>query len=359
MIPRCVLAVVVVLGAGTFTTVGHAARARRRLRCVAPATTASQPRVADQACFAAFRGAEMQIQAGQLRAAKERFLACSQAVCAKFLQQQCAQRYSQLEPEIPSVIPLFNDADGEPRADVKVSVDGEPLASRIDGRAFPVDPGYHTFTFSADGGLVARQNLTILQGQRNRAIEVSLKSGGATTPQLAGLKSGDGAVRRPAPRSVASEGVAAERVETGRKARPLATRTQPRPEEPPALIETPSAPPPDAPQAPARSRVLTYTVGGVGVAGLAAGGLLTYWGRVDNDRLAQCSPTCPSGAVDHVRHLYLGANIAFGVGVAALAAATWIYFRDGSHHPQSSASGTRMDVRASASGAVAGLRGTF
>src|SRR4051794_17507960 len=268
MAPRCVLVVIVVLGAGTLPTAGQAAGGRRRPRCVAPATTSSQPRVADQACFAAFRGAEMQIQAGQLRAAKERFLACSQSICAKFLQRQCAQRYSQLEPEIPSVIPLVSDADGEPRADIKVSVDGEPLTSRIDGRAFLVDPGYHTFTFSADGGVLARHNFTILQGQRNRAIEVSLKSGGGAQPQLAGLSSGGGSSLQPAPRSVASEGVSLEGTRRARKARRLAVHDQPSPE-PGALINPPTAAPADVPEAPKRSRVLTYTAAGVGVAGVA------------------------------------------------------------------------------------------
>jgi hypothetical protein len=58
--------------------------------------------------------------------------------------------------------------------------------------------------------------------------------------------------------------------------------------------------------------------------------------------------------------MYIGANIAFGAGVAALAAATWSYFRVGSSQEQQSASNaTRLDVRASKSGAVAGLRGTF
>ena len=73
--------------------------------------------------------------------------------------------------------------------------------------------------------------------------------------------------------------------------------------------------------------LLAYALGGLGVVAAGAGGLLTYWGRVDNDRLAVCSPVCAQGAVDHVHRLYVSADVAFGVGAALIAGATWAYAR--------------------------------
>ena len=175
--------VVVAVLAVTFSaSLGDAASRRGRQRRIRAATSVTQPDVEDQACLAAFRSAEMHVQSGQLRAAKDRLLACAQPTCSKFLREQCAGRFSQMQSEFPSVIPLASDDSGQPRSDVQVAIDGEALASRADGRAFPVDPGWHNFTFSADGEVFARQKIVILQGQRNRTIEVSLKTSGDSRP---------------------------------------------------------------------------------------------------------------------------------------------------------------------------------
>src|SRR5256885_1377897 len=68
------------------------------------------------------------------------------------MRQECIRRFAQLGNDIPSVIPVVTDAAGSPRVDVQVTMDGELLTSRLDGRSLPVDPGVHEFTFSADGG---------------------------------------------------------------------------------------------------------------------------------------------------------------------------------------------------------------
>ncbi len=56
----------------------------------------------------------MHVKPGHLRAAQARLLACAQPICDKFIRRQCAQRYSNIEPEVPSVIPLVNDDVGKP-----------------------------------------------------------------------------------------------------------------------------------------------------------------------------------------------------------------------------------------------------
>ena len=109
-----------------------------------------------------------------------------------------------------------------------------------------------------------------------------------------------------------------------------------------------------------RRPVLAFVLGAGGLAAIGAGALLTYWGRADNDRLGACSPGCPSGAVAHVHHLYIGADVAFGVGAAALAGASWAYLNHRKRRAETNDDASlRVDVRPTTSGAIAGVRGTF
>ena len=100
-------------------------------------------------------------------------------------------------------------------------------------------------------------------------------------------------------------------------------------------------------------------------AGLAAVGtsfLLAHWGREDNVRLDRCAPNCSQDSVDHVRNMYIAADIALGAGIVAIGAATWLYLS----HPDAeeparaeSKQAYRFDVRPLASGAFATVRGAF
>src|SRR5215471_7905341 len=128
-----------------------------------------------RACGVTFRTAVQLEQSGHLRQAKDQFLACSKTSCGAVLKQRCASRYSQLDSDIPSVVPLVSDENGDPRVDVQVTIDNEVLTSQLDGRALPVDPGVHEFSFTADGSVLATQKIMIVQGQRNRPISIALQ----------------------------------------------------------------------------------------------------------------------------------------------------------------------------------------
>jgi hypothetical protein len=98
--------------------------------------------------------------------------------------------------------------------------------------------------------------------------------------------------------------------------------------------------------------------------GLGSYALLTSWGRKDNDVLVQCAPGCMQKSVDHVRRLYLAANISLGAGIAALGAATWLLLRSsvGSRTAEGATprwSRHALEVIPLSAGAVATLRGAF
>ena len=120
--------------------------------------------------------------------------------------------------------------------------------------------------------------------------------------------------------------------------------------------------------------VLSYVFGGVGLAGVAGYFVLNTWGRKDNDALGSCSAAgqlCQTSDIDHIRKLYLAANISGGIGLAALATSAWLYIRSSSsseeNPPARSAaprSGREVALRmvgfnAGSSGALATVGGAF
>ena len=307
-----------------------------------PAFSRTRRARAPTSCVSTYQEAHGLEVAGRLQDAQRLYLACTRTTCGALLRNECQLRYTQLAADIPSVIPVVTDAAGRPVTDVRVTIDGEALTARIDGRAIAVDPGVHTFAFEMSDGAVAARRIVILQGQRNLPLAVSLR---------AGARNGDG-------RDAETEPPRAAR---GPAARPEDTaeleKEGPASPGPPAPSEIPDEEAPVAP--PSGHPALPYLLGGVGVAALGGAGLLTYWGRRDNDLLAGCTPACPAASVDHIRKLYLAADVALGVGVAALAVATITLV---SHHGESdvlATRGYRFDLRPTASGALACLAGAF
>lgn len=283
----------------------------------------------DRACSAAYSRAKDSERSAHLLEARELLQTCAKAYCGKVLYEACTAMYTQVEADIPSVVPVVIDGNGAPRTDVQVTMDGEPLAARIDGRAVPVDPGLHEFVFSTSDGVFATRKVLVVEGQHNRAI----------SPE---------ASNQPAPdRKLAAVG------NTGSTGEPEKGAS---PEGPKLAADNGVAEPP----AKRRSLMLPYTLASVGLVGLAGFGLMTEWGRKDNTELAQCSPACPPSSVNHVRRMYVAADVSLGVGIAALAGAYWAFVHSRSgNDEQSNEQALLFDVQPTRSGAVAGVSGSF
>lgn len=131
----------------------------------------------------------------------------------------------------------------------------------------------------------------------------------------------------------------------------------PRVEPPPPDRDRPppdvDRPPPDGgavvPAAPApaprgrRVTTLTAVSGGVAIAGLATGAMLGLSAR-GRYRECEASVTCSPGELDSIRARALGADVALGIGVTALAFTAWRYL--------TSAGAAPLVVPASDGGAV-------
>ena len=264
-------------------------------------------------CSGAYRHARESESAVLLREAQRAFRACAATTCSSSLRQRCASKADQLDMDIPSIVPLVTDQAGAPRLDVEVRMDGVLVSPHIDGSALPVDPGLHEFAFDVGGSLVTKR-IMIAQGQRNRPISISLRK----------------QVARDQPPGAAQHVVA----------------------------RLPAPTPPEASRS--RSLALPIVLGSVGLLGGASYALLVYWGRQSNARLAQCTPDCPSASVQHIRNLYLAADISLGVAIAALGTATWLLLTGDSatERPKSPPS-YALNLQPLRSGAFASIAGSF
>lgn len=85
---------------------------------------------------------------GHLLDARRLFLMCSDEACPAPVKSQCAKWAAEVEADLPSVVFGARDASGADLYDVDVLMDGKLLTSKLDGRAFPLDPGRHVFSFA-------------------------------------------------------------------------------------------------------------------------------------------------------------------------------------------------------------------
>jgi hypothetical protein len=300
----------------------------------------------EEACLNVLKDAKAKEQEGELQAARVLLRQCAQTPCSAFVRQQCANKNTKLEMDTPSVVLLVTDAAGGSRTDVQVKVDGEPFASALDGRALPINPGMHDFSFIADGHVFATQRILIVQGQRNRFITANIgkpgSRGAVAADESAGPTSEEQAAKLPVARPRVKMEASADKKQ--------AAETE-------ATAESTS----EEAAAPKHRRILPLVLTGVGVASLGAGAVFTLWGRKDNTNLSNCSPDCSAATLSHIKRVYQTADIAIGVGVAALAAAYWSYaFSQGSSgESKSSETALRLDVAPTTSGGFAAVSGRF
>jgi hypothetical protein len=263
------------------------------------------------ACIAANESAQDLRRAGRLRAARAKLVECVAAACPGPLREDCAARLSEVDAAMPTLVLEARDEGGRDVATVRVTMDGQPFAARLDGAAVPTDPGEHTFTFEADGHPRATKVIVVREGDKGRHERVTL-SGGEGVP-AAPAKSAPGAAGASNP--IGAAGASSESGAT--------------PHERPLVDGGVTASPPGQAQ-----RVIGLALGGAGVAGLALGGVfgLVSKSTYDNALSSQCAnrdPTrCSPAGQDDGRTAHQQATVStvgFIAGGALLAAGVVVY----------------------------------
>jgi hypothetical protein len=298
-------------------------------------------------CEATWRDAQERSDAGRLRQARDLFLECARPMCGSVFVKQCVTKLTQLEADIPTIVPLATDEAGSPVVNVQVKADGEVVALKLDGRALPMDPGLHELSFSTwEHGVFATEKVMIVEGQRNRQIAVSFRKADAARAGV--IAAAPGAVSSSAPDKSALEKGASDSSASVRPASDVA----------PAAASHEAS----GGVLPARRgrSAFPFLLGGVGLASVGAGALMTYWGNKDNTALKSCSPNCASSDVAHIHELYLASDITFAAGAAALGLAGVLLLTGHSSSdggpPRTT---TGLAVQPTPSGAFASWTGTF
>jgi len=220
------------------------------------------------ACVNAYESAQVHRRAGALLAAHEELIVCAQASCPASARQDCIKWLTEVDAALPSIVIAARDAHGRELRDVRVLVDGKPITERLDGKAIPVDPGVHTFRFESAGAETVKQQITVREGEKSRAVPVTLSR--------------------------------------------LEHRTPPSPTPPAEQRPTP---------------VLVYVLGGVGVAALATSGVFGWlsYSKERDLRDQNCAPNCPADDVDRIEKQRHVSDVALAIGGVALAGAAVLY----------------------------------
>jgi hypothetical protein len=214
----------------------------------------------DACVSASEKGQDLRDQ-GHLRSARALFVTCAAERCPTVVQKDCAAWLSAVDAKLPSVSVHARDGTGRDLTDVRVLVDGETLATQLDGRAFDVDPGSHTFRFVTPGSPEATQTLVLREGEKSRPVDVTFG------------------------------------------ARPL-------PAENPATFSVPTA---------------SWVLGGLSVAAFGALAGFGYSAKSAVDEMrTTCAPDCAPERVDAARRDLIIANVGLSVGAAALGTAVLI-----------------------------------
>ncbi len=133
------------------------------------------------ACLSAATKGQRFKDAHKLVEAREQLRVCAAAQCPAVVQTDCAGWLNEVEKALPGVVVTAKNGSGADLVDVKVSVDGAPLLTKLDGTSTAMNAGPHQFHFEAADGTVLDQQVIVREGEKNQTVAVVL---GAPPPAL-------------------------------------------------------------------------------------------------------------------------------------------------------------------------------
>lgn len=145
-------------------------------------------------CSTTAESAQSHRTEGKLVTAREELVRCAQESCPKVVREACAGWLDEIATELPSIVLRAVDAQGNDVAEVRVEAAGAVLASHLDGKAIPLDPGSLKLHFVAPGFVDKDLDLVVARGERSRVVRVILdrKDGvaGPPTPPVGATRHG-------------------------------------------------------------------------------------------------------------------------------------------------------------------------
>jgi hypothetical protein len=120
-------------------------------------------------CVDAYDKAQRLRQEGKLRASKAQLQICSRAACPAVAQKDCVRWLEEVTRAIPMVVATAKDEAGHDTDAVRLWVDDELMAERLDGRALEIDPGAHTFRYEFEGRTMS-ERVVLPEGEHRRLV---------------------------------------------------------------------------------------------------------------------------------------------------------------------------------------------
>jgi hypothetical protein len=267
---------------------------------------------AKKECAAAYVDAQKLKRDGGLKEARERLIVCARDECISAVKKDCLSWLDEVNAALPSIVVVAKDASGKETLEVKVTVDGQLMAEKLDTNGIELDPGTHKLRFELEGEDSIEQEVILRAGQKNKAVEIQFGSG---APKAAT----DDAVEDDESMSFDSKDAEKRNVPT-----------------------------------------VSYVLAGVGVVALA--GTAFFWLGSESEKSdlesSGCSPNCSQDDVDSIAQKRLFGDIALGVGVVSLGAAAYFWLAPG-RKKAVPAEAAQVDVILRDRGAFATVRGAF
>jgi hypothetical protein len=117
---------------------------------------------------------------GRFALARDQLRLCADSTCPSLVRNDCVKRLDALDGVQPTIVFDATDTTGADVFDVRVSVDGQLLASSLEGTPLRVDPGVHVFKLETDGAPPVMKKILVREGEAERHERVVL---GAATPR--------------------------------------------------------------------------------------------------------------------------------------------------------------------------------
>jgi hypothetical protein len=230
---------------------------------IAASASAEEPRPSAEACAStAERGMDARAE-GRLSDALEAFRACAVDVCPDIVKADCRVALAELSTKAPRISVRVRVGAEADVADAEVEIDGERVPPAERATGLVLNAGQHTLT-ARRGGRTATRTFVVTNGDQSRTVEIEIPSNG---PERA-----------------------------------------PEPEAEVNLL--PAA-----------------VVGGAALASLGVAAVLGVWSYVDfRDYEDGCSPRCDEDDVAASQARAVGADVALGIGLNLVVAATVLFF---------------------------------
>jgi hypothetical protein len=127
-------------------------------------------------CASAAERAQTDREVHHLRTARQELLRCARATCPSAVRVDCSTWLDQVSASLPTLALHARNDRGEDLVDVTVDLDGERVATRLDGAAVPVDPGEHVVRFQAPGLVSVEVKVVVVEGDKARPVAAVLSA---------------------------------------------------------------------------------------------------------------------------------------------------------------------------------------